>query len=215
MDLRGPSEQVATNDQIFSDLVIFRLRPQNWFLTPPANPVKFFWLEMPSNYVPLIVLQVSTSNRTYRGSLRPLKGQKWPKYHFFGHFWVCFVQFRNFSHIPIEMREKCRVRKSFSSFRSPDRFRRPGKFHLPVHHYRLTETPLSSLSPVFSSIFWAIFGQKPLRVHQWDMLESVSGVLDPYRGHFSPKNWTGLAGGGQKRSNRSESDFWPIPWKIQ
>ena len=28
---------------------------------------------MPSNYVPLIVLQVSTSNRTYRGSLRPPK----------------------------------------------------------------------------------------------------------------------------------------------
>merc|ERR1711928_120904 len=120
MDLRGPSEQVATNDQFFSDLVIFRLRPQNWFLTPPANPVKFFWLEMPSNYVPLIVLQVSTSNRTYRGSLRPLKGQKWPKYHFFGHYWVCFVQFRSFSDITIEIREKCRVRKSCSSFGSPD-----------------------------------------------------------------------------------------------
>merc|ERR1712208_73569 len=90
IDLRGPSEQVATNDQFFSDLVIFRLRPQNWFLTPPANPVQFFWLEMPSNYVPLIVLQVSTSNRTYRGSLRPLKG------------------------------EKCRLGKSCSSFRSPD-----------------------------------------------------------------------------------------------
>ena len=47
---------------------------------------------------------------------------------------------------------------------------------------------LSSLSTVFSSIFWAIFGQKPLRVHQWDVLESISGVLDPYRGHFSQKN---------------------------
>ena len=115
------SEQVATNDQFFSDLVIFRLWPQNWFLTPPANPVKFFWLEMPSNYVPLIVLQVSTSNRTYRGSLRPLKGQKWPKNHFFGHFWVCFVWFRKFSRIPIEKREKWGLRKSCSSFRSPDR----------------------------------------------------------------------------------------------
>ncbi|MDE5090113.1 MAG: hypothetical protein O4805_24500, partial [Trichodesmium sp. St16_bin2-tuft] len=67
------SEQVATNDQIFSDLVIFRLRPQNGFLTPPANPVQFFWLEMPSKYVPLIVLQVSTSTGTSGGSLRPPK----------------------------------------------------------------------------------------------------------------------------------------------
>ena len=50
---------------------------------------------------------------------------------------------------------------------------------------KAAETPLSSLSPVFSSIFWAIFGQKPLGVHQWDVLESISGVLDPYRGHFS------------------------------
>merc|ERR1712208_19400 len=73
IDLRGPSEQVATNDQTFSDLVIFRLRPQNWFLTPPANPVQFFWLEMLSKYVPLIVLQVSTSTCTSRGSLRPPK----------------------------------------------------------------------------------------------------------------------------------------------
>ena len=47
---------------------------KNWpFLTPPANPVQFFWLEMPSKYVPLIVLQVLTSTRTSRGSLRPPK----------------------------------------------------------------------------------------------------------------------------------------------
>ena len=25
-----------------------------------------------------------------------------------------------------------------------------------------------------SSIFWAIFGHKPLRVHRWDVLESIS-----------------------------------------
>ena len=43
------------------------------FLTPPANPVQFFWLEMPSKYVPLIVLQVLSSNCTSRGSLRPPK----------------------------------------------------------------------------------------------------------------------------------------------
>ena len=54
---------------------------------------------------------------------------------------------------------------------------------------KAAETPLSSLSPVFCSIFWAILGQKPLRVHHWDVLESISGVLDPFRGHFSQKNW--------------------------
>ena len=41
--------------------------------------------------------------------------------------------------------------------------------------------PSPPLSPVFSSIFWAIFGQKPLRVHQWDVLESIS---------IKKKEWT-------------------------
>ena len=145
---------------------------------------------MPSNYVPLIVLQVSTSNRTYRGSLRPLKGQKWPKNHFFGHFWVCFVRFRNFSHIPIEIREKCRLRKSCSSFGSPDTIKAARQILLPVHHYGLTETLPSSVCPhFFLPIFWSILGRQPLREHQWDLLESIEGVLDPCRGHFSQKNW--------------------------
>ena len=43
------------------------------FLTPPANPVQFFWLEMPSKCVPRIVLHVSCSTRTSRESLRPPK----------------------------------------------------------------------------------------------------------------------------------------------
>ena len=34
-------------------------------------------------------------------------------------------------------------------------------------------------------------------------------------GILSRKNWTGLAGGVRNGQNRSESDFWPIPWKIQ
>ena len=42
-------------------------------MTPPANPVQFFWLKMPSKYVPWIVLQVSSATRTSRGSLRPPK----------------------------------------------------------------------------------------------------------------------------------------------
>merc|ERR1712016_505310 len=66
----------------------------------------------------------------FKASKTALKGQKWPKYHFFGHFWVCFVRFRKFSHVPIEIREKCRVRKSCSSFRSPDRFTNRGYFLL-------------------------------------------------------------------------------------
>ena len=43
------------------------------FLTPPANPVQFFCLKMPSKCVPWIVLQVLTSTRTSRRSLRPPK----------------------------------------------------------------------------------------------------------------------------------------------
>ena len=43
------------------------------FLTPPADPVQFFRLKMHSKCVPSIVLQVSTSTRTSRGSLRPPK----------------------------------------------------------------------------------------------------------------------------------------------
>ena len=42
-------------------------------LTPPAKPVQFSWLKMPSKCVPSIVLQISSSTRTSRGSLRPLK----------------------------------------------------------------------------------------------------------------------------------------------
>ena len=34
-------------------------------------------------------------------------------------------------------------------------------------------------------------------------------------GVLSQKNWTGLAGWVRNGQNRSESDFWPIPWKIQ
>ena len=34
-------------------------------------------------------------------------------------------------------------------------------------------------------------------------------------GILSQKNLTGLAGGVRNGQNRSESDFWPIPWKIQ
>ena len=104
------------------------------FLSAPANPVQFFWLKMACTYVPDIDLYVSCWTHTSRGSLRPLKGQKWPKNHFFGHFWVCFVRFRNFSRRPIEKREKCRLRKSCSSFRSPDIIKGPGLILLPVHH---------------------------------------------------------------------------------
>ena len=43
------------------------------FWPPPANPVQFFWLKMPSKCVPWIVLQVSPSTRTSGGSLRPPK----------------------------------------------------------------------------------------------------------------------------------------------
>ena len=43
------------------------------FLTPPADLVQFFRLKMHSKCVPSIVLQVSTSTRTSRGSLRPPK----------------------------------------------------------------------------------------------------------------------------------------------
>ena len=43
------------------------------FWPPPANPVQFFGLKMPSKCVPWIVLQVSSSTRTSRGSLRPPK----------------------------------------------------------------------------------------------------------------------------------------------
>ena len=43
------------------------------FWPPPANPVKFFWLKMPSKCVPSIVLQVLSATRTSRGSLRPPK----------------------------------------------------------------------------------------------------------------------------------------------
>ena len=32
---------------------------------------------------------------------------------------------------------------------------------------------------------------------------------------LSRKNWTGSAGGVRNGQNRSESDSWPIPWKIQ
>ena len=148
---------------------------------------------MPSKYVPLIVLQVSTSMGTPGGSLRPPKGQKWPKYHFFGHFWVCFVRFRNFPHIPIEIREKCRLRKSCSSFGSPDTIKAARQILLPVHHYGLTESLPSSLCPhFFLPIFWSILGRQPLREHQWDLLESIEGVLDPCRGHFSQRNGPGV-----------------------
>ena len=40
---------------------------------PPANPVQFFWLKMPSKCVPWLVLQVAPSTRTSRRPLRPPK----------------------------------------------------------------------------------------------------------------------------------------------
>ena len=32
---------------------------------------------------------------------------------------------------------------------------------------------------------------------------------------LSRKNWTGSAGGVRNGQNRSESAFWPTPWKMQ
>ena len=149
---------------------------------------------MPSNYVPLIVLQVSTSNRTYRGSLRPLKGQKWPKNHFFGHFWVCFVWFRKFSRIPIETREKCRLRKSCSSFRSPDRLRTAPKILLswPI-------SPLYSIHIYKKKFLTKIKCLKLISNHSMDVsgtyyspfqgLFTHSGAWGGLRSHILTKNW--------------------------
>ena len=85
--------------------------------------------------------------------------------------------FLNFPFILSEKRSFCRLRNVCWCFPS-----RPGKAPS-VHHYKRAETPLSSLYLVFFSIFWAIFGHKPLREHKWGALGgSISGVLDPYRG---------------------------------
>ena len=50
-------------------------------LTPPANPVKFFWSKMVCTGVPHIVLHVSCQTRTSGGIFGPLKsdlGVFWP-----------------------------------------------------------------------------------------------------------------------------------------
>ena len=66
--------------------------------------------------------------------------------------------------------------------------------------------PFPLLSPlILFPIFWSILGLEPLRGHQWDLLESIEGVLDPCRGHFNQKK----LGPGLKY------DFWPKPMKIQ
>ena len=78
-------------------------------------------------------------------------------------------------------------------------------------------------------------GSRPKTVIFWPFLAfegRLGGLKDPpevpvedetcktihgtyFEGISSQKNWTGLAGGVRNGQKRSESDFWPIPWKIQ
>ena len=161
-------------------------------MTPPANPVQFFWLKMPSKCVPWIVLQVSCSTRTSRESLRPpkrpSKAKNGQNITFLDISGSVLSDFANFPASSLKTKKNAAFGSHVAlSVLQIDWGQLPKSSW--AHHYRLTETHPSALSPVFSSIFWANFGQKTLRVRQWDVLESISGVLDPYRGHFSRKNW--------------------------
>ena len=126
---------------------------------------------------------------------RTKQTQKWPKYHFFWHFWVCFVRFRIFRSIPIEIREKCRVRKSFSSFRSPDGWVAPPKILLspPLEAHR---NPSLFPLPSFFSIFL---------VNSWTQIIQWSSV-----GHITI-HFRGL--NGLRRAPKPK--FWLFDQKIQ
>ena len=129
----------------------------------------------------------------FKASQTALKGQKWPKYHFFGHFWVCFVRFRNFSRIPIEIREKCRIRKSCSSFRSPDRLRTAPKILLSwpisplysVYIQKKSSWPKQNVSNSSQIIQWSSVGH--ITIH----FRGSSPIQGPREGSeaiFWPKN---------------------------
>ena len=73
-----------------------------------------------------------------------------------------------------------------------------------------------------TAIFWPFlaFGRHlgglkdPLEVRvEVETCKTIHGTY--FEGISSQKNWTGLAGGVRNGQKRSESDFWPIPWKIQ
>ena len=173
-------------------------RPKMTVPDPPCQPGPIF---LARNAFKLCPMNSSTSfvfnshlYGVFKASQTALKGQKWPKYHFFGHFWVCFVWFRKFSRIPIETREKCRIRKPCSSFRSPDRLRTAPKILLSwpisplysIHIYKkkfLTKIKclklISNHSMVFSGTYYNPF--QGFFTH--------SGASGGLRSHILAKKW--------------------------
>merc|ERR1712208_63721 len=197
IDLRGPSEQVATNDQIFSDLVIFRLRPQNWFLTPPANPVQFFWLEMPSKYVPSIVLQVSTSTPTSRGSLRPPKwrpkARNGPKITVFGLDQPILVWRPSASGPNSGIHRKTYNSKRYPPYFEPFSLQRADTGE---KKHKLAYIPIIQCIHIQQKVLdrnkMSQTHLKSFNSRQWDILQSISGVLHSFRGLWrAPKPYFG------------------------
>ena len=140
-----------------------------------------------------MVLQVSPSTRTPRGSVRPPKRPSKAK------------NGQNITFLAISGS----VLSNFGVFpTSPLKYEKNAAFG---SHVALSVLQIDSISPGKSSyqsttigspkpfpllsplilfpIFGSILGLEPLRGHQWDLLESIEGVLDPCRGHFSQKIW--------------------------
>ena len=146
---------------------------------------------MPSKCVPWIVLQVSCSTRTSRESLRPpkrpSKAKNGQNITFLDISGSVLSDFANFPASPLKHKKNA----AFGSHVAPsvlqiDLWKCDRSSS--VHHYKSGRNSSLFTLPCFLFYFWAIFGQKSLRVHHWDVLESISGVLDPYRSHFRP--WT-------------------------
>ena len=148
---------------------------------------------MPSNYVPWIVLQVSSSIRTSRGSLRPpkrpSKAKNGQNVTFLAIPGSVLSDFTVFPASPVKYEKNAALGSHVAlSVLQIDSIS-PGK-----SSYQSTTIgspkPFPLLSPlILFPIFGSILGLEPLRGHQWDLLESIEGVLDPCRGHFSQKIW--------------------------
>ena len=140
------------------------------FLTPPANPVQFFWLKMPSKCVPWIVLQVLTSTCTSRRSLRPPKrpskaknGQNITFLAISGSVLSDFAIFpasplkyeKNAafgSHVALSVLQIDWLNRGKSTYQSTT---------------KNSPKPIPLPSPLFFSFFWSILGLKSFNGRQW------------------------------------------------
>ena len=179
---------------------------KNWpFLTPPANPVQFFWLKMPSKCVPWIVLQVSPSTRTSRGSLRPpkrpSKAKNGQNITFLDISGSVLSDFANFPASPLKREKNAAFGSHVALSVLQIDLWIQGKSSS-VHHYESGRNSSLFSLPCFLFYFLGDFWSETTQGTSMGRARIHFRGSWPIQGPFQPKKLDRVGRGGQKRSKQ-------------